>query len=86
MSWNYRIMKHDSDADPWYGLHEVYYGDDGRITRWSAEPARFSSETASGIHESLLRARVDARKRPILLESQAMLAAGGRDGQATPVP
>jgi hypothetical protein len=29
MTWNYRIILHDTDPDPdkqWYGLHEVFYG------------------------------------------------------------
>ena len=30
MSWNYRVIKHVEDSGvEWYGMHEVYYGDNG---------------------------------------------------------
>lgn len=76
MSWNYRIIHHDTDAEPWYGLHEVYYDGDGSVMAWTKDAARFSAYTLQGVQESLLWARGDARKRPVLLESQALLEAG----------
>ncbi len=61
MSWNYRIIFHDTDPDPekhWYGLHEVYYSENGKLS-WTAEPISFvcdPEEGSQGIIGSLKRA------------------------------
>ena len=36
MSWNYRIVTRDAGAS--YGIHEVYYHEDGTVRAWSEEP------------------------------------------------
>lgn len=38
MSWNYRIVYHDTAKYPYYALHEIYYDDDGEIYLWAEEP------------------------------------------------
>lgn len=35
MSFNYRIIAHPNNM---YGLHEVYYNDEGEIWGWSVDP------------------------------------------------
>ena len=35
MSWNYRVVRHGEGDRLWYGLHEVYYNDDGSICCWA---------------------------------------------------
>ena len=35
MSWNYRFVKHPDDT---YGIHEVYYDDDGHPTGMTVDP------------------------------------------------
>ena len=35
MSWNYRIIYHDDDEHPYYGLHEVFYSKKGKIKFWT---------------------------------------------------
>lgn len=38
--WNYRVLRtrdDQTDTDS-YEIHEVYYGDDGRIQAWTANP------------------------------------------------
>lgn len=66
MSWNYRIIDHDSHL----ALHEVYYDRRGQVTSWSAQPTTFVSdahEGAPGLAISLVRALRDAMERPVLV-------------------
>ncbi len=39
-TWNYRLLKHDepTEKEVWYGLHEVYFEEDGEITTWTENP------------------------------------------------
>ena len=76
MSWNNRVILHDTDDDPenwWYGLHEVYYDKTGEIERYTVNAVSFTATYDDGptsIAEQLLRARVDAMRRPLLKESE----------------
>ena len=67
MSWNYRIVRYRDGEG--FGLHEVYYDDDGQPWSMTEEATRFvchPDEGPEGIKESLAMAMVDARKRPVL--------------------
>jgi len=71
MSWNYRIVRYRSGEG--FGLHEVFYDDDGLPWGMTENPATFVSGTdegPAGIKGSLLRARVDAIKRPVFDEPE----------------
>ena len=37
MTWNYRIIYHDKSDPSYYGLHEVYYNEDGSIASWTSD-------------------------------------------------
>lgn len=67
--WNYRIVRYKDGSG--FGLHEVFYDDEGLAYAMTAEAVRFvcdATEGPQGITQSLLTARVDARKRPIFDE------------------
>ena len=69
MTWNYRIVQYVDGSG--YGLHEVYYDENGQPWSMTSDPARFVSdpdEGPSGVKGSLLKARVDAIKRPVFVE------------------
>lgn len=69
MSWNYRIVKYKDGSG--YGLHEVFYDDNGVPSGMTKNPAGFVSseyEGPAGIHESMMMARTDAIRRPVLEE------------------
>ena len=38
MSWNYRVMHHKVGVQEYYGLHEVYYKEDGSVWLWTNDP------------------------------------------------
>jgi hypothetical protein len=31
MAWNYRVIRTNGAGGPWYAIHEVYYGEDGKL-------------------------------------------------------
>lgn len=70
MTWNYRIVRHHEPSE-WYGLHEVYYDDDGKPTSMTADPVDFvcdGDEGSEGLVRSLEMALADAKRRPVLDE------------------
>lgn len=77
MSWNYRIIHHDMDADEakhWLGLHEVFY-EDGVVAEWTKDAVDFVcglDEGPEGLVLSLEQALRDARGQPVLRESELL--------------
>ena len=70
-TWNYRVVRYRDGSG--YGLHEVHYDDAGLPWGMTTNPAGFAcdiDEGPNGIIESLLMARTDARKRPVLDEPE----------------
>jgi hypothetical protein len=43
MHWNHRLIEHrnskQKDAEIWYSVHEIYYGDKGKPKMWAPAPA-----------------------------------------------
>lgn len=65
MSWNYRVIKLIDETIITYGIHEVYYDDEGEPESYTSEPIRLSAETF--VELSLVLARIlDALKKPVL--------------------
>jgi len=69
MSWNYRAILHDDPVEPWIGLHEVYYNEDGSVSAWTAEPIRvwcYQDEGIDGILAAFERAKGTLSTEPLL--------------------
>jgi hypothetical protein len=66
--WNYRIIEHDLSQPSYYGLHEIYYDDDGRITNWTAKPIDITGESQVNIEQMLKQMILDC-ELPTLKES-----------------
>ncbi len=72
MSWNYRIV-HYRKPQTGYGLHEVYYNDQGEPVTMGAGPASFTAfdeEGQAAIVAGLEKALRDAKARAILEEPE----------------
>ena len=61
MSWNYRIMRHEVDGEVWYGVHEVFYDEDGSVS-WTTKPVFGPSETADDLIASAEMLLKDIKK------------------------
>ena len=78
MTWNYRLVKHD-DTPPksksgkyvYYGLHEVYYNDDGSIYMYAPDPD-VVGDSIEEIRESLemMLRDVERSKDDILTDTE----------------
>lgn len=64
--WNIRIVKYANGSG--YGLHEVYYDDDGKETSMTLNPISFHEEELGDLHWSITRAADDAKARPVFDE------------------
>ena len=62
MSWNYRVIKHRApNGEEYYGLHEVYYDQHGKIKLWCERPED-AGETLDELISSL-RLQLEAAER-----------------------
>ena len=71
--WNYRLILHDTDDNPWYGLHEVFYDKGDAVNGWTENPISFicdQDEGPEGIKHDLANAASDADARPPLVLSE----------------
>ena len=68
--WNYRVVRYRMGDG--FGLHEVYYGDDGKPDGMTRDPlvACDAEEGPDGIRKSLELALKDTLERPILDEAE----------------
>lgn len=65
MTWNYRIIHGKEQDEDHYQVHEVYYDEAGKITRWTVDPIVPYSDTLNGLRWTLERMR-EATAKPIL--------------------
>jgi hypothetical protein len=62
LTWNYRIIRHVDPEGEWYGIHEVYYDDQGQPHSLTANPVPIDAETP----EELRRLLDEAFEKPVL--------------------
>lgn len=58
-------MRHETDDETYYAIHEVYYADDGTVDAWSTEPADVSGDTIEDIIADLTK-MTDCTTKPVL--------------------
>ena len=68
MSWNYRIIYHDDDEHPYYGLHEVFYTKKGKIKSWSLD-ADVVGDSVDDIKSSVKMMLKDIKNSSVLTHS-----------------
>lgn len=66
MSWNYRIVQYADGSG--FGLHEVHYNVEGREISMTQEPCGFTGDTEQEVRGALMRAKMDATRRPVFME------------------
>jgi hypothetical protein len=51
VSWNYRVLKTaDKDGTEMWGVHEVYYNEDGSVKSWTADDVGPHGESCDELH------------------------------------
>lgn len=71
MSWNYRVMCRTYESGKEYGIHEVYYDEDGKVASWTENPVSITTfvEECSDTVENLTDVHVKmglALTKPVL--------------------
>lgn len=69
--WNYRLVKYADGSG--FGLHEVYYDDDGNPDAMTQDPIGFQCDLEEGaetISEMLAQALEDAVRKPVFDEPE----------------
>lgn len=51
-----------------FGIHEVHYSKDGVEISMTENPATFAGDSADEVRSSLMRAKMDAGRRPVFDE------------------
>jgi len=65
MTWNYRVVKRTVGEATGYGIHEVYYSDDGSPEMCSEHPSLPYGETPDELAQDLLHF-AQALEKPVL--------------------
>jgi len=68
--WNLRVVFHDNDTYPFYGVHEVFYNDDNSIYGYTEDPISIRGENVDEIIKYLEMVLKDIKKNVILIESE----------------
>ncbi|HUY52958.1 MAG TPA: hypothetical protein VMV24_00050 [Candidatus Dormibacteraeota bacterium] len=71
MTWNYRIIKHDTEKRNYFAIHEVFYDNKGKITSWTENPIDIVGESKTDI-KSILKQMVVDIETPTLKESELL--------------
>jgi hypothetical protein len=71
--WNFRIIFHDADDYPWYGVHEVYYNQNDTIYAYTKEAMDLTNETEKELREYINMVQRDVNRNTILVESKIVL-------------
>jgi len=64
MTWNHRVMKHHDCGEDWYGIHEVFYDENGEVDGW-AESADVTGESLNDLRTAL-DWMLDCLDKPVL--------------------
>lgn len=70
MSWNYRIVKHRTRGEIWYGLHEVYYNKKGEMNLWAPEPEVVGDSVLDLVATLAAMIRDATKDAPVLKEKE----------------
>lgn len=60
MTWHYRLVKYADGSG--FGVHEVYYNDDGTPKAMSKKPTDFVGETVEEVNRLLMLANADVKR------------------------
>ena len=66
MTWNHRVVRQRKGDETWLGIHEAFYGDDGKLS-WTENPVDVVGETVDDLRWTLER-MLAALDEPIINE------------------
>jgi len=64
-TWAHRVMRRKDKAGASFGIHEVYFADDGHAEHWTKGPIEAAAGTLKGLRWTL-RWMTEALDEPVL--------------------
>lgn len=52
-TWNHRVIKTKDGTEDWYGIHEVYYDEDGKAYGWTSKPVEVAGNSIHDLRKTL---------------------------------
>ena len=68
--WNHRVIQRIVGDEVEFGIHEVYYNDDGDVEGYTEQPVRVYGETLDELRETLER-MLRCLDHPVIVDSDA---------------
>lgn len=67
MSFNYRLVKFDSDTPEltWYAIHAIGYSESGEVVNMTEYPSKAVGDSVEAVRETLRR-MLEALDKPVL--------------------
>lgn len=66
MTWNYRIIHHDTKEHPYFAIHEVFYDERGKITSWTTDPIDMTGESRREVIATIKQILADSKTETLL--------------------
>ena len=81
MTWNFRLVKHTerSPRRVWYGVHEVFYNESGKLWTMTQDPVQIDGESAKDALAYLRMIQHDLKRLPVLDAQKARWAKASRN-------
>ena len=64
VTWNFRVVRHEHNGEPWFTLHEVYYEADGSPKLWNPKAYYPVGETVDELRADIDRLKL-ALDKPV---------------------
>lgn len=52
-TWNHRVVKTQDGAEDWYGIHEAYYDQNGKLNGWTRLPVQVAGNSIQDLRKTL---------------------------------
>ena len=52
-TWNHRVVRAQYATEVWYGIHEAYYDDNGKVISWTMRPVEIAGNSIQDLRKTL---------------------------------
>lgn len=69
MTWDYRVIKYNTNGNVYYKIHEVYYNEKGEIELYTEEPIEPHGDTLEELIKDI-EFMAEATKKPVISKKE----------------
>lgn len=52
-TWNHKVVRTQYNAEVYYGIHEAYYDDTGKVVSWTMRPVEVTGNSIQDLRKTL---------------------------------